>query len=80
MICDLIRKKEGFCRPTLLAQLTKEELKKSKNNNLDKKRYQIADLALKRSPKTLMIAKVAHADDKYAETTMIIGVYVPTRY
>ena len=27
-----------------------------------------------------MIAKVAHADDKEAKETKIIGVYVPTRY
>jgi hypothetical protein len=27
-----------------------------------------------------MIAKVAHADDKDAKETKIIGVYVPTRY
>jgi len=40
----------------------------------------ITELAKKRSPKTLMIAKVSHADDKDAEKTMIIGIYVPTRF
>jgi len=27
-----------------------------------------------------MIAKVSHADDKEAKETMIIGLYVPTRF
>jgi len=27
-----------------------------------------------------MIAKVSHADDKDAKETMIIGMYVPTRF
>ena len=36
-ICDLIREKEGFCRPTLLAQITQAELKKNKDNNLAKR-------------------------------------------
>jgi hypothetical protein len=35
---------------------------------------------MKRSPKTLMIARVAHADDKDAVKTKIIGMYVPTRF
>jgi hypothetical protein len=55
-------------------------LKKNKDNNLDKRRYIISELATKRSPKTLMIAKVTHADDKDAKETMIIGMYVPTRF
>ena len=63
-----------------MAQLTGAELKKSKSNNLDKRRYEIADLALKRSPKTLMIAKIAPADDKGGKKTKIIGTYVPTRF
>lgn len=64
----------------MIARVSKEELKRSKNNNLNERRIQIAKLAEKRSPKTLMIAKVAHADDKEAKNAKIIGFYVPTRF
>jgi len=64
----------------LIARVSKEELERSRNNNLNERRIQIAKLAEKRSPKTLMIAKVAHADDKEAENAKIIGFYVPTRF
>jgi hypothetical protein len=64
----------------LIARVSKEELKRSKNNNLNERRIQIAKLAEKRSPKTLIIAKVAHADDKEAKNTKIIGFYVSTRF
>ena len=63
-----------------MAQLTGAELRKSKSNNLDKRRYEIAELAMKRSPKTLMIAKIAPAYDKNGKKTKIIGIYVPTRF
>jgi hypothetical protein len=55
-------------------------LKKSKDNNLALRLTNIEEQAKKRSPKTLMIAKVAHADDKNAVETKIIGLYVPTRF
>lgn len=64
----------------MIARISKEELKKSKTYNLNKRRLQVAKLAEKRSPKTLMIAKIAHADDKEAQEPKIIGVYVPTRF
>ena len=64
----------------MIARVSKEELERSRNNNLNERRIQIAKLAEKRSPKTLMIAKVAHADDKEAENAKIIGFYVPTRF
>jgi hypothetical protein len=64
----------------LIARVSKEELEKSKTNNLNERRLQIAKLAEKRSPKTLMIAKVVNADDKEAKETKIIGIYVPTRF
>ena len=64
----------------MIARVSKEELKKSKTNNLNERRLQVAKLAEKRSLKTLMIAKVALAHDKEAKETKIIGIYVPTRF
>ena len=64
----------------MIARVSKEELERGRNNNLNERRIQIAKLAEKRSPKTLMIAKVAHADDRQAENAKIIGFYVPTRF
>ena len=64
----------------MIARVSREELERGRNNNLNERRIQIAKLAEKRSPKTLMIAKVAHADDRQAENAKIIGFYVPTRF